>query len=83
MQMLTFCQGLEGKYLPNDVLPKVQLVLFLKELHQKALGLWFLALLTASANAIFYPLKSAYLCKLNKTKQTNKQTNKQKSIHTG
>lgn len=58
MQMLTFCQGLEGKYLSNDVLPKVQLVPVLKELHQKDLGLWFLALLTASANAVFYPLKS-------------------------
>lgn len=58
MQMLTFCQGLEGKYLSNDVLPKVQLVLFVKELHQEELGLWFLALLKASAHTDFYPLKS-------------------------
>lgn len=56
--MLTFCQGLEGNYLSNDVLPKVQLVLFVKELHQKELGLWFLALLNASAHTDFYPLKS-------------------------
>jgi len=58
MQMLTFCQGLKGIYLSNDALPKVQLVLFLKELHQKGLGLWFLEFLTASANVNFYPLKS-------------------------
>lgn len=58
MQMLTFCQGLEGKYLSNDVLPKVQLVLFVKELHQEELGLWFLTLLNTSAHTDFYPLKS-------------------------
>lgn len=58
MQMLTFCQGLKGKYLSNDVLSKVQLVSFLKELRQKGLGFWFLALLTASANAIFCLLES-------------------------
>lgn len=52
MQMLTFCQGLKGKYSSNDVLPKVQLVLFLKDLHQKELGFWFLAILITSANAV-------------------------------
>lgn len=56
--MLTFCQGLEGKYLSNDVLPKVQLVLFVKELHQEELGLWFPTLLNASAHTDFYPLTS-------------------------
>lgn len=43
--MLTLCQRLEGKYLSNDVLPKVQLLLFVKELQQEELGLWFLAFL--------------------------------------
>lgn len=50
--MLTSCQGLKGKYLSNDVLPKVQLVLFLKDLQQKELGLWFLAFLITFANAV-------------------------------
>lgn len=45
MQMLTFCQGLEGKCLSDDVLPKVQLVMFVKELHQEELGFRFLTLL--------------------------------------
>lgn len=45
MQMLTFRQGLEQKYLSNSVLLKAQLVLFLKELHQKELQHLFLAFL--------------------------------------
>lgn len=72
MQMLTFCQGLEGKYLSNDVLPKVQLVLILKELHQKELGFWFLAFPTTTPNVIFYPLKSCLSLQEKKQNTPNK-----------